>query len=344
MAGSAALERLRASDQRAQRPARRPGADEQGGIPARASGLSRTTVSSLVAELIRAWSGDRDRRPARPHKGGSGRPPVQVRLSAPAGGVVGVDVGHGHVRVAVAVAAGPYAPRSTPWSTSTRTAPRVLDPGQSPCHGPCASLREGDLDLRDLQAVGMCVPALLDRAVLPDPDRHHAGLAGAAARRGAGATARRTRACRQRRQPRRARRAAPRQRAWAARRRPTGRSPAVSARWIVLGGRLNRGAQRHRRGDRSRPGRRGRPRSAAAATGGRVKTMVSAARLLALLQPTYGEAVLTIEHVLALDEEGDTWAYAGCSPPPAAPWAGPRRISPTASTRSWSWSAAPWAV
>ena len=37
---------------------------------------------------------------------------------------------------------------------------------------------------------------------------------------------------------------------------------------------------------------------------GCVETMVSAARLLALLRPAYGEP-LTIEHVLALDAEGD---------------------------------------
>src|ERR1044072_401473 len=68
----------------------------------RASGLSRTTVSSLIAELILGGPvADTDDR-ARPYKGGSGRPPVLVRLSAPAGAVAGVDVGHGHVRVAVA--------------------------------------------------------------------------------------------------------------------------------------------------------------------------------------------------------------------------------------------------
>ena len=56
---------------------------------ARLTGLSRTTVSSLVAELIRAGQITETDDRARPHKGGSGRPPVLVRLSAPAGGVVG---------------------------------------------------------------------------------------------------------------------------------------------------------------------------------------------------------------------------------------------------------------
>ena len=66
---------------------------------ARATGLSATTVSSLVNEML--GSGQlRETATGRPHKGGSGRPPVLVELATPPGGVVGVDIGHGHVRVA----------------------------------------------------------------------------------------------------------------------------------------------------------------------------------------------------------------------------------------------------
>ena len=36
-----------------------------------------------------------------PYKGGSGRPPLLVALAVRPGGVAGVDIGHGHVRVAV---------------------------------------------------------------------------------------------------------------------------------------------------------------------------------------------------------------------------------------------------
>ncbi|MDQ4054693.1 MAG: winged helix-turn-helix domain-containing protein, partial [Actinomycetota bacterium] len=58
---------------------------------ARGTGLSRTTVSSLVTELIAAGRVAETSDRGRPHKGGSGRPPVLVRLSAPAGCVAGVD-------------------------------------------------------------------------------------------------------------------------------------------------------------------------------------------------------------------------------------------------------------
>ena len=102
MSGSGALERLRAANQRTVIGLLAGEGPMSRADLVRASGLSRTTVSSLVAELIRAGQITETDDQARPHQGGSGRPPVQVRLRAPAGGVVGVDVGHGHVRVAVA--------------------------------------------------------------------------------------------------------------------------------------------------------------------------------------------------------------------------------------------------
>jgi hypothetical protein len=102
MASSGALERLRAANQRTVLGLLAGEGPMSRADLVRGSGLSRTTVSSLVAELIRAGQATETDDRARPYKGGSGRPPVQVRLSAPAGGVVGVDVGHGHVRVAVA--------------------------------------------------------------------------------------------------------------------------------------------------------------------------------------------------------------------------------------------------
>ncbi len=69
---------------------------------ARITGLSHTTVSSLVSELQRG--GLLVEAPAgRQRTGGSiGRPPVLLSLTAPAGSAVGVDFGHQHLRVAVA--------------------------------------------------------------------------------------------------------------------------------------------------------------------------------------------------------------------------------------------------
>src|SRR3954465_2497420 len=102
VATSGALERLRAANQRTVLDLLAGEGPMSRADLVRASGLSRTTGSSGVAEMIRNGEVTGPGGRARPHKGGSGRPPVVVRLSAPAGGVAGVDVGHGHVRVAVA--------------------------------------------------------------------------------------------------------------------------------------------------------------------------------------------------------------------------------------------------
>ena len=88
------LNRLRVVDE-----LRRRGNASRGEI-ADATGLSRTTVTTLVADLqerglVIELSPNGDR-PAR------GRPPVQLRLDPSAGAAVGVDFGHEHVRVAVA--------------------------------------------------------------------------------------------------------------------------------------------------------------------------------------------------------------------------------------------------
>lgn len=67
---------------------------------ARATGLSRTTVSTLVAELREAGLVlDADPKPDRAR---GGRPGVQLVLRDPAKVVVGIDFGHSHVGVAVA--------------------------------------------------------------------------------------------------------------------------------------------------------------------------------------------------------------------------------------------------
>ena len=68
---------------------------------ARVTGLSRTTVSSVVADL--QAQGLVVERPEEPAAGGGpGRPPVMLGLDPSAGVAVGVDFGHRHLRVAVA--------------------------------------------------------------------------------------------------------------------------------------------------------------------------------------------------------------------------------------------------
>jgi predicted NBD/HSP70 family sugar kinase len=65
----------------------------------RATGLSRTTVGGVVAELL-----ERGLVVEQPAAAGAGRgrPPVRVRLDASVGAAVGIDFGHRHLRVAAA--------------------------------------------------------------------------------------------------------------------------------------------------------------------------------------------------------------------------------------------------
>ena len=67
---------------------------------ARVTGLSRSTVSSLVTDLQDA--GLIVEREADEHQGAQvGRPPVLIALSPTAGAAVGIDFGHSHIAVAV---------------------------------------------------------------------------------------------------------------------------------------------------------------------------------------------------------------------------------------------------
>jgi predicted NBD/HSP70 family sugar kinase len=67
---------------------------------ARATGLSRTTVSTLVAQLKDA--GLVTEVDGASHETRGGRPGVQLVLQSPARAVLGIDFGHSHVQVAVA--------------------------------------------------------------------------------------------------------------------------------------------------------------------------------------------------------------------------------------------------
>ena len=69
---------------------------------ARETGLSRTTVSGVVAELRQAGVVVEAADDVARAEGRGGRPPVPISLSPSLGAVIGVDFGHSHVRVAVA--------------------------------------------------------------------------------------------------------------------------------------------------------------------------------------------------------------------------------------------------
>src|ERR1700677_4540923 len=67
----------------------------------RATGLSRATVSSLVADMITAGIVCEDSDPAGPESRPTGRPAQLLSLNRTAAYAVGADIGHTHVRVAL---------------------------------------------------------------------------------------------------------------------------------------------------------------------------------------------------------------------------------------------------
>src|SRR5262245_47390710 len=68
---------------------------------ARVTGISRTTVSTVVADLREGGLVREESASSAPTERG-GRPPVQVALEPLAGVAVGVDFDHDHVKVAAA--------------------------------------------------------------------------------------------------------------------------------------------------------------------------------------------------------------------------------------------------
>jgi predicted NBD/HSP70 family sugar kinase len=69
---------------------------------ARRTGLSRSTVSSLVSDLQSDGLVVEREEPGAAHGEHGGRPPILLSFDASAGAAVGIDFGHSHVRVAVA--------------------------------------------------------------------------------------------------------------------------------------------------------------------------------------------------------------------------------------------------
>src|SRR4051794_17779043 len=68
---------------------------------ARRTGLSRSTVSSLVADLQSDGLVIERPEPGSAYGAQGGRPPILLSFDASAGAAVGVDFGHSHLRVAV---------------------------------------------------------------------------------------------------------------------------------------------------------------------------------------------------------------------------------------------------
>jgi predicted NBD/HSP70 family sugar kinase len=159
MAGHS-LEQLRASNRRAVTTLLGNTGPLSRADLARGTGLSRTTVSSLVADLIASGHVEETADRGTPHKGGSGRPPLLVALTTPPGGVAGVDIGHRHIRVAVA-------------DRSARILAELETSVDADAHGSATldraarmvarAARDAGTDVAALLGVGMCVPGPIDR-------------------------------------------------------------------------------------------------------------------------------------------------------------------------------------
>jgi glucokinase-like ROK family protein len=73
---------------------------------ARRTGLSRSTVSSLVADLQADGLVVERAEPGHAYGAQGGRPPILLSFDASAGAAIGIDFGHSHLRVAVSDLAG----------------------------------------------------------------------------------------------------------------------------------------------------------------------------------------------------------------------------------------------
>ena len=126
---------------------------------ARITGLSRSTVSTIVSDLLeRGLVGERDGQPEGSTQ--AGRPPVMVSLNSSAGLALGIDFGHRHLRVAVSDLS--HTVLAETW--------RDLDVDHSASDGLDAAvefvdevLDEAGVDRGRVIGVGMGLPAPIDR-------------------------------------------------------------------------------------------------------------------------------------------------------------------------------------
>jgi predicted NBD/HSP70 family sugar kinase len=165
------LAQLRTSNLRAIRGLLAAGGPQSRADLARGSGLSRTTVSSLVNELLGAGHVVETEDRGTPYKGGSGRPPLLVALAVRPGLVAGVDIGHGHVRVAVADRSATILAEAETQTDADPHGNATLDVAADVLG---RAAQEAGVETAELLMVGLCVPGPIDRrsarvdhAVLP---------------------------------------------------------------------------------------------------------------------------------------------------------------------------------
>jgi predicted NBD/HSP70 family sugar kinase len=158
--GSGSLESLRERNRRRVLDALRAAGTTSRADLARRTGLSRTTVSSLVGDLVReGLVAEHVDRAAAPGAQG-GRPPVLVSLDRQAGVAVGIDFGKSHVTVAVADLAHTILAEQRRALPSDHTAEEGLDVAAELVG---SALAEAGVDRESVLGVGMGLPGPIHR-------------------------------------------------------------------------------------------------------------------------------------------------------------------------------------
>jgi predicted NBD/HSP70 family sugar kinase/biotin operon repressor len=128
---------------------------------ARKTGLSRTTISTLISEL-RGMGLIVEAEPGRAGASGlGGRPPTMIALDDSAGAAVGIDLGHGHVRVAVANLAQTVLSERYAELELDRDVPGSLDTAAALVG---EALDEAGVERSRVIGAGMGLPGPIDRA------------------------------------------------------------------------------------------------------------------------------------------------------------------------------------
>jgi predicted NBD/HSP70 family sugar kinase len=158
--GSGSLESLRERNRRRVLDALRSAGTTSRADLARRTGLSRTTVSSLVGDLVReGLVAEHVDRAAAPGAQG-GRPPVLVSLDRQAGVAVGIDFGKSHLTVAVADLAHTILAEQRRALPSDHAAEEGLDVAAELVG---SALAEAGVDRDSVLGVGMGLPGPIHR-------------------------------------------------------------------------------------------------------------------------------------------------------------------------------------
>jgi glucokinase-like ROK family protein len=138
---------------------RREGSVSRGDLM-RITGLSRTTITTLIGELQERRMVVESEVDGRAERPGRGRPPTLLRLTPTAGAALGVDFGHRHLRVAVAdLSSTVLAERRADLDVDT-AAEHALDAAA----GMVAEvLEEAGLSIDQVIGAGMGIPGPIDR-------------------------------------------------------------------------------------------------------------------------------------------------------------------------------------